>query len=50
MPPKEIDKVLDKYHRDIDIIRVSIFKQYKPINKECTFHEEMLPPPYRYNL
>jgi len=49
IPPKEIDKIIDKYNRDMDIVRSKIFKQDKPPKVECTFHEEMLPPPYRYD-
>lgn len=51
VPPVEIDKILDKCNRDIDIVRLQIYK-HEPIKKErkCTFHEEMLPPPYRYDL
>lgn len=47
MPPREIDKIMDKYNRDIDIVRLKIYKQNQPVKMECTFHEEMLPPPYR---
>ncbi|XP_032668837.1 probable 28S ribosomal protein S6, mitochondrial [Odontomachus brunneus] len=46
-PPKLIDHILDEYHRDIDIVRLHIYKQFIPSEVECTFHEEMLPPPYR---
>ncbi|XP_018351073.1 PREDICTED: probable 28S ribosomal protein S6, mitochondrial [Trachymyrmex septentrionalis] len=47
IPPNEIDKITDKYNRDIDIVNSKIFKQDKPYNTKCTFHEETLPPPYR---
>lgn len=47
IPPREIDKIMDKYNRDIDIVRLKIYKQNEPVKTECTFHEEMLPPPYR---
>ncbi|KYN08888.1 PREDICTED: probable 28S ribosomal protein S6, mitochondrial [Trachymyrmex cornetzi] len=47
VPPNEVDKIVDKYNRDIDIVRTQIFKQNKPFNTKCTLHEEMLPPPYR---
>ncbi|XP_018396862.1 PREDICTED: probable 28S ribosomal protein S6, mitochondrial [Cyphomyrmex costatus] len=47
VPPEEVDKILDKYNRDIDIVKLSIFKQQKLPDKKCTFHQEMLPPPYR---
>ncbi|XP_070164285.1 small ribosomal subunit protein bS6m [Polyergus mexicanus] len=50
VPPKDIDKILDECNRDIDIVRLRIFKQNKPIKTDCTFHEEMLPPPYRPNV
>jgi len=46
-PPQEIDKVVDKCQRDMDIVKSQIYKQNEPSNKKCTFHEEMLPPPYR---
>ncbi|XP_011169214.1 probable 28S ribosomal protein S6, mitochondrial [Solenopsis invicta] len=46
-PPHEIDKITDKCNRDIDIVRSKIFKQNEPSKVKCTFHEEMLPPPYR---
>ncbi|XP_029156402.1 probable 28S ribosomal protein S6, mitochondrial [Nylanderia fulva] len=46
-PPKEIEKINDEYNRDIDVIRAKIFKQNIPREQQCTFHEEMLPPPYR---
>ncbi|CAD6218888.1 GSCOCG00011487001-RA-CDS [Cotesia congregata] len=48
VPPRKIDDLLEEYGRDIDIIRSRIYK--KPDDKEqpqCTWHEEMLPPPYR---
>ncbi|XP_029681024.1 probable 28S ribosomal protein S6, mitochondrial [Formica exsecta] len=50
VPPKDIDKILDECNRDVDIVRLRIFKQNKPIKKDCTFHEEMLPPSYRPNV
>lgn len=45
--PKLIEKITDEGNRDIDIVRLKIFKQVEPKNKECTFHEEMLPAAYR---
>jgi len=42
--------MLDEYQRDVDIVRLKIYKQNKDSKKECTFEEEMLPPPYRYDL
>lgn len=50
VPPKELDKILDECNRDVDIVKLRIFKKNEPIKKDCTFHEEMLPPPYRYIL
>ncbi|KAL6443236.1 hypothetical protein ACFW04_002868 [Cataglyphis niger] len=50
IPPKDLEKILDEYNRDVDIVKLRIFKKYEPIKKNCTFHEEMLPPPYRYIL
>ncbi|XP_050448644.1 probable 28S ribosomal protein S6, mitochondrial [Cataglyphis hispanica] len=47
IPPKEMEKILDQYNRDVDIVKLKIFKKNEPIKKDCTFHEEMLPPPYR---
>ncbi|XP_072752524.1 small ribosomal subunit protein bS6m [Anoplolepis gracilipes] len=50
IPPKEIDKIVDEYNRDTDIIRSRVFKQREPIKINCTFHDEMLPPPYRSSV
>ncbi|KAL6266676.1 probable 28S ribosomal protein S6, mitochondrial [Pogonomyrmex barbatus] len=47
VPPTEVEKIIDKCNRDIDIVRSKIYKKYIPFKKTCTFHEEMLPPPYR---
>lgn len=47
VPPKEVEKIHDEYKRDIDIVRATIYKPNKPSKQNCTFHEEMLPPPYR---
>ncbi|XP_011876746.1 PREDICTED: probable 28S ribosomal protein S6, mitochondrial [Vollenhovia emeryi] len=47
VPPKELGTIMDQCNRDIDIVRLKIYKQNSPVKKECTFHEEMLPPPYR---
>lgn len=49
-PPKLIEHILDECHRDIDIVRLKIYKQFIPSKQECTFHEEMLSPPYRYDF
>ncbi|XP_020297234.1 probable 28S ribosomal protein S6, mitochondrial [Pseudomyrmex gracilis] len=46
-PSKEIEKILDECNRDVDIVRLKIYKQTELQKKPCTFHEEMLPPPYR---
>ncbi|KAL0103608.1 hypothetical protein PUN28_017706 [Cardiocondyla obscurior] len=46
-PPQELNQILDKCNRDMDVVGIKIYKQNEPSNKECTFHEEMLPPPYR---
>lgn len=46
-PPRLIDNVIEECSRDIDIIRIRVFKQLIPSETECTLHEEMLPPPYR---
>lgn len=48
-PPQHIKKILEECKRDIDIVRLKIFKQIEPIKQECTFHDEMLPPAYRYD-
>ncbi|XP_012055678.1 PREDICTED: probable 28S ribosomal protein S6, mitochondrial [Atta cephalotes] len=50
VPSNEVDKIIDKYNRDIDIVKSKIFKQNKSNNTKCTFHEEMLSPPYRPNV
>jgi len=42
--------MVDEYQRDVDIVRLKIYKENKDDKKQCTFDEEMLPPPYRYNL
>jgi len=42
--------MMDEYQRDVDIVRLKIYKENKDDKKQCTFDEEMLPPPYRYNL
>lgn len=49
-PPQQIEKIIDECNRDVDIVRLKIYKQNEPIKKECTFHEEMLPPAYRYGF
>ncbi|RZC33058.1 Ribosomal S6 domain containing protein [Asbolus verrucosus] len=49
-PPSCIDKLLDEYMRDVDIIRRRIYKKKEVAPFECTLHEDMLPPPYRKNV
>ncbi|XP_014478693.1 PREDICTED: probable 28S ribosomal protein S6, mitochondrial [Dinoponera quadriceps] len=46
-PSNSIDYILDECKRDIDVVKLLIFKQFVPVKKECTFQEEMLPPAYR---
>ncbi|XP_012225659.1 small ribosomal subunit protein bS6m [Linepithema humile] len=46
-PPNQLEKIFDECNRDVDIVRLKIYKQNEPIKKECTFHKEMLPPAYR---
>lgn len=46
-PPKQLEKIVDECNRDIDIVRLKIFKQINPTKQKCTFHDEMLPPAYR---
>lgn len=48
VPPKEVEKIYDEYKRDIDILKATILKPNISSKQNCTFHEEMLPPPYRY--
>jgi hypothetical protein len=38
----------EEYGRDVDIVRRRIFKMETPEEFECTLHEEILPPAYRY--
>ncbi|GAB1864384.1 alpha-1,2-Mannosidase [Camponotus japonicus] len=47
VPPRELDKIVDECNRDIDIVKLQVFKQMEPKKQNCTFHEEMLPSPYR---
>lgn len=37
----------EEYSRDIDIVRVNVFKVEEPPTLECTLDEELLPPAYR---
>lgn len=50
VPPKEVEKIYDEYKRDIDILKATILKPNISSKQNCTFHEEMLPPPYRPNI
>ncbi|XP_076245319.1 mitochondrial ribosomal protein S6 [Calliopsis andreniformis] len=48
VPPVSLKELQDEYLRDIDIIRVRIYKQNLPTTqRECTLEEELLPPPFR---
>lgn len=52
VPPSEIFDIKEELGRDVDIIRRHIFKledseNAEVLQKECTLHEEMLPPAYR---
>lgn len=48
MPPSQICKLEDDCGRNISIIRACVYKQnIAPKNIQCTWEEEMLPPPYR---
>lgn len=49
-PPSSIDKLLDEYNRDVDVIRRRIYKTREPKVFECTLHEEMQPAPYRKDV
>jgi hypothetical protein len=50
IPPTELNKIVDEYERDVDIVRLKIYKENEGNKIQCTFDEEMLPPPYRYDL
>ncbi|XP_060821837.1 small ribosomal subunit protein bS6m [Bombus pascuorum] len=48
VPPSQISKLEDDCGRNISIIRAKIYKQNIPSQDiQCTWEEEMLPPPYR---
>ncbi|XP_033211848.1 probable 28S ribosomal protein S6, mitochondrial [Belonocnema kinseyi] len=47
VPPTKVIEIQDEYTRDIDIARLAIVKELKPLQQPCTLHEELLPPPYR---
>ncbi|XP_034172721.1 mitochondrial ribosomal protein S6 isoform X1 [Osmia lignaria lignaria] len=46
-PPAAIDKIVDECKRNLSIVRVRVYLQNEPQQVECTFAEELLPPPYR---
>ena len=50
VPPKALHDLEDEYSRDVDIVRRCIFKMELPEEIECTLHEEIQPPAYRYAL
>ncbi|XP_076177609.1 mitochondrial ribosomal protein S6 [Ptiloglossa arizonensis] len=47
VPPSSIKDLIDEYKRDVDIVRVNIFKQNTESDIKCTIEEELLPAPYR---
>ncbi|XP_012148461.1 mitochondrial ribosomal protein S6 [Megachile rotundata] len=48
VPPASTFKILDECQRNLSIVRVKIYlRNEPPENVECTFGDEMLPPPYR---
>lgn len=48
IPPLSLEKIKDEYKRDVDIIRIKVYKQTEPVKNECTFHDELLPAVHRY--
>ena len=48
VPPSDIDGIKEKCNRDVDVVRNRIYKKGIPEQFDCTFHEEMLPPAYRF--
>lgn len=46
-PPSKLESMFEEYRRDVDIIRVRIYKSQEEDHQECTIEEEMKPPPYR---
>lgn len=47
-PPTSISDIVDHSQRDIDVLRPYVFKTEPPAQVQCTLHEEIKPPPYRY--
>ncbi|KAJ8678967.1 hypothetical protein QAD02_014754 [Eretmocerus hayati] len=45
--PKTLIELNAAYKRDADIVRHQIFAANNLEKVQCTFHEEMLPPPFR---
>lgn len=52
VPPRKLEDFQEECSRDTDIIRQRPYKKTEPKTLPCTWHEEMLPPAYRfvYNL
>jgi small subunit ribosomal protein S6 len=50
VPPTSVEKLMDEYFRDVDIIRRRIYKKQEPPQFTCTLHEDTLPPPYRKSV
>lgn len=50
VPPANLYDLKDELHRDVDVVRKSIFQKNEPINFECTLHEELQPAPYRKDV
>lgn len=50
IPPSTLYDFKDELHRDVDIVKQSIYKKNEPTDFECTLHEELLPPPYRKDV
>ncbi|KAK0161805.1 hypothetical protein PV327_008219 [Microctonus hyperodae] len=46
-PPRKIEDLLEEYRRDIDIIRNKAYKKSDEPIPPCTWHDEMLPVPFR---
>lgn len=54
VPPAQLEDIDEEYSRDVDIIRRGIFKiedeLTMPKERQCTLHEELLPPAYRKDV
>lgn len=50
VPTKMVDELNEEGHRDVDIIRMAIYKikEHEPI--PCTLHDEMKEPAYREDV